>query len=103
MNKHFPDKAIDIIDEAAARKSTFSTKLDADEEFTTINKEITLLHKKIEKAVAAQDYFVASELREQIQKLKDSLRVVRSSKSMPMHLRPVVEVADIGRVLADKT
>lgn len=103
MNKHFPDKAIDIIDEAAARKSTFATKLDLDEDYAKMSEQITLLTKQIEKSVADQDYFTASELKQKIQKLKDKLRTLRSSKAMPMHLRPIVEKDDVGRVLADKT
>ncbi len=35
--------------------------------------------------------------------IKEKIRTVRSSKALPIHLRPVVNVEDIGRVLADKT
>jgi ATP-dependent Clp protease ATP-binding subunit ClpC len=66
MNKHFPDKAIDIIDEAAARKSTLNGKLDTDEEYVKLNKQIAALQAQMEKCIADQDYFQAAEL-----KLKD--------------------------------
>ena len=43
MNKYFPDKAIDIIEEAAARASTFTTLVEQDEHHQSINKEIITL------------------------------------------------------------
>ena len=103
MNKHFPDKAIDIIDEAAARASTFTTALEKDEHHQKINKEITTITNKIQTAINDQDYFLAAELKLKEKELKEKLHTVRSSKALPLHLRPVVDMEDIGRVLADKT
>ncbi|HRU50537.1 MAG TPA: AAA family ATPase, partial [Candidatus Absconditabacterales bacterium] len=40
LNKHLPDKALDIIDEACARKSTMQHKLENDEEYKKIEKKI---------------------------------------------------------------
>lgn len=103
MNKHFPDKAIDIIDEASARASTFTTMIEKDEHHQEINDEINKVAKKIQTAIADQDYFLAAELKLKEKELKDKLHTVRSSKALPLHLRPVVDTKDIGRVLADKT
>ncbi len=103
MNKHFPDKAIDIIDEAAARASTFTTHIEKDETHQSLSKSIDDLHEKIQVAIADQDYFLAAELKLKQKDLKEKIRTVRSSKALPLHLRPVVDVEDIGRVLADKT
>lgn len=103
MNKHFPDKAIDIIDEAAARASTFTTSLEKDEHHQKINKEINTITNKIQTAINDQDYFLAAELKLKEKNLKEKLHTVRSSKALPLHLRPVVDIEDIGRVLADKT
>jgi ATP-dependent Clp protease ATP-binding subunit ClpC len=103
MNKHFPDKAIDIIDEASARASTFTTQNEQDEDYKSLNKDIEDIQDKIQSAITDQDYFLAAELKLQQKTLKDKIRTVRSSKSLPLHLRPVVDIEDIGRVLADKT
>ncbi|AKH33134.1 ATP-dependent Clp protease ATP-binding subunit ClpC [candidate division SR1 bacterium Aalborg_AAW-1] len=103
MNKYFPDKAIDIIDEAAARASTFTTLVEQDEHHQSINKEIITLGEEIQKAITEQDYFLAAELKLKEKQLKDKLHTVRSSKALPLHLRPVVDKEDVGRVLADKT
>ena len=103
MNKHFPDKAIDILDEASARKSTLNGKLDTDDEYVKISKQISANQKQMEKCIAEQDYFMAADLKLKDKVLKDKLRTLRSSKSTPLHLRPMVDKEDIWRVLADKT
>lgn len=95
MNKHFPDKAIDIIDEAAARASTFTTVIEKDEQHQKINKDIQALTTSIQNAIADQDYFLAAELKLKEKELKDKLHTVRSSKALPLHLRPVVDIHDI--------
>ncbi len=103
LNKQFPDKAIDIIDEASARASTVATVLDKDQEYLDVSKAIKALQKKMEKAVEEQDYFAAADFKLTEQKLKDKLSTLRASKALPMHLRPVVTPDAIGRILADKT
>lgn len=103
MNKHFPDKAIDIIDEAAARTSTLTTKNEQDENHISLNAQIEELTNKIQNAITEQDYFLAAELKLQQKQLKDQLHTIRTQKALPLHLRPIVDIDDIGRVLADKT
>lgn len=103
LNKHFPDKAIDIIDEASARASTLTTLIEQDEHHQSVHTDVEKLHKQIQKAIAEQDYFLAAELKLKEKALKEKLRTIRSSKVLPLHLRPVVDVSEIGQVLADKT
>ena len=103
LNKHLPDKAIDIIDEAAARKSTLVQKLDNDETYIWHEKELAKIQKRIEQFIEKQDYFGAAELKAKEDAIKDKMRVVRSTKALPMHLRPEVSKDDVGQVLADKT
>lgn len=103
MNKYFPDKAIDIIDEAAARASTFTTLIEKDEHHQSLQQEVLQLSQKIQTAITEQDYFLAAELKIKEKEIKEKLHTVRSSKALPLHLRPVVDVHDVGRVLADKT
>lgn len=102
MNKHLPDKAIDLIDEACARVSTIAKKLEANVEYQQIEDAINTTKKKIEQAIDKQDYFVAAELKEKEEELKKKLKTLRQSQSLPKHLRPIVTLLDIGRVLADK-
>ena len=103
LNKHLPDKALDIIDEACARKSTIQTKLENDDEYKKIEKKITKIKEQIESAIENQDYFQAAELKWQEDQLKNSLLKIRNRKNVPTHLRPLIDKKDIGEVLADKT
>ena len=103
LNKQLPDKALDILDEASARKSTIQQKLDNDDSYKKQEARIEAIQKEIEKAIENQDYFSAAELKEEEQALKKELQKIRSNKNIPAHLRSVIEPEDIWNVLADKT
>ena len=103
LNKQLPDKALDILDEASARKSTIQQKLDNDDTYKKQEARIETIQKEIEKAIENQDYFSAAELKEEEQALKKELQKIRSNKNIPTHLRSVIEPEDIWNVLADKT
>jgi len=102
LNKHLPDKALDIIDEACARKSTMTEKLENDGEFLQNQKKIEKIEKEIELAIENQDYFKAAELKEKQESFKKSILQLRTNKNIPHHLRPQITPADIWQVLADK-
>jgi ATP-dependent Clp protease ATP-binding subunit ClpC len=103
LNKQLPDKALDILDEACARESTMQEKLDNDDVYKTTEQKIKKVETQIEKAIDAQDYFAAAELKEQEEKLKKELQNIRSHKNIPTHLRSEIDAKDIGNVLAEKT
>jgi ATP-dependent Clp protease ATP-binding subunit ClpC len=103
LNKHLPDKALDIIDEACARKSTMEKKLEVDDRYKKVEKKINRIKDQIEKAIENQDYFQAAELKEQEEKAKNEIFKIRSKKNVPTHLRPTIDKEDVGNVLADKT
>lgn len=102
MNKHLPDKAIDIIDEACARLSTLQSKLQANSEWAQIEQRVLKIQKDIEQSIEKQDYFKAAELKEEEEELKKKMKGMRQQHALPKHLRPTVEVDNIGQVLADK-
>lgn len=102
LNKQLPDKAIDIIDEAAARKSTINEKLENDEDYIKYETDLQIIHEKLEKAIEKQDYFSAAELKEEEESIKKLMKTVRTKKNLPAHLRPEINKNDIGIVLADK-
>lgn len=102
LNKHLPDKAIDIIDEASARKSTMNEKLEKNNDYQKQEEKLVAVQLKIEKAIEKQDYFQAAELKEQEEKIKTAMKGLRMKNVLPEHLRPTVSLQDIGMVLADK-
>lgn len=102
LNKYLPDKALDIIDEACAKKSTMSEKLNNDEEYKKFELKINKIEKQIEEAIEKQDYFGAAEFKEQEDKMKQEMLKIRSNKNIPTHLRLAITKEDVGGVLADK-
>jgi len=102
MNKHLPDKAIDLIDEASARVSTLTAKLESNTDYKKTEDRIKSTQKKMEKAIEKQDYFKAAEYKEQEEKLKEKLKGMRQQTALPKHLRPVITSTNIGEVIASK-
>ena len=103
MNKFLPDKALDILDEACARKSSMNQKLDNDKEYKKYEETLTKIQNKIEDAIEKQDYFGAAELKAKEEEAKVEMQKIRTNKNIPKHLRQTISKDDIGNVLADKT
>lgn len=102
LNKQLPDKAIDIIDEACARKSTMSEKMEANDEFVQLENSLSTLAKKIESCIEKQDYFAAANYKQQEETIKAQMKQMRLQNSLPEHLRQTITKDDIGVVLAEK-
>lgn len=103
MNKFLPDKALDILDEACARKSTMNQKLGNDKEYKKYEETLAKIQKKIEDAIEKQDYFGAAELKAKEEEAKIEMQKIRTNKNIPINLRQTISKEDIGNVLADKT
>ena len=103
LNKQLPDKALDILDEASARKSTMQEKLHNDDSYQKEEKRVEKIQEQIEQAIEKQDYFAAADLKEKEERIKKEMNKIRSNKNIPTHLRGIISAQDIGNVLADKT
>ncbi len=103
LDKFLPDKAIDLVDEACARQSTLSEKLQYNEEYQKVEKQLESLQKQIQTCILDQDYFKAAELKEKEEKLKQKIKHIRSQNSLPKHLRTNVQKDSIADVLSHKT
>ncbi len=102
LNKHLPDKALDLIDEACAKKSTMTGKLEHDDEYKKQEEAIQEIEKKIESAIEKQDYFWAAAFKEQEEEIKKQMLIMRTQKNIPTHLRPSIKKEDIWIVLSEK-
>ena len=102
LDRHLPDKAIDLIDEAAARKSTSTISKENQAKIKKLEDEIKAIEDEIAKAVENQDYFAAAELKEQIKQLKDEIYHLKSANDIPKELRPTLTAEDIEKVIAEK-
>ena len=102
LTKYLPDKAIDLIDEACARKAIVKLDAEGDKQYKNINEELAIIDIQIEKSVVDQDYFAAAELKKQQNELKVKLQELKWSSNTPHHLRPIVTSSDINNVIAEK-
>jgi ATP-dependent Clp protease ATP-binding subunit ClpC len=102
LNKQLPDKAIDIIDEACARKSTMAEKMEMNDDYVQLENSLQSLAKKIEECIDKQDYFAAANFKQQEETIKAQMKTMRLKSTLPEHLRPTINVDDIGMVLAEK-
>jgi len=103
LNKQLPDKALDILDEACARESTIQEKLEINKEYMQTEKKLEKIQAKINKAVEEQDYFTASDLKDEQEALKKTLQKIRSFNDVPREKRRQIDANMIGNVLAEKT
>ena len=96
-DRYFPDKAIDLIDEACSLKSM---KYNFDEkEIVKIKEKIADYQKKIESAVISQQYKKASSLKEKQSELEAKIIELKQKFSIPKEKRLKVTAKDIQRVI----
>ncbi|MBI2464351.1 ATP-dependent Clp protease ATP-binding subunit [Candidatus Peregrinibacteria bacterium] len=99
-DRYLPDKAIDLIDEAAALKGIRSQKNTSD--VKKFQKELNKIIKKKEEAVSSQNYEYAAELRAQELELIEKINSSRNVK-IPKAQRPKLTEDDIAEVVATMT
>ena len=92
-DRYLPDKAIDLMDEAGAKKALLVEP--ADEE--SLQTHIHALEAKKAEAAKAEDYDKAAELKKEIDKLQQELKHVDKVET------PVVTAKDIYRIIEQKT
>ncbi|MDF7639775.1 ATP-dependent Clp protease ATP-binding subunit [Lactobacillus sp. ESL0791] len=93
QGRYLPDKAIDLIDEAGAKKSLTAAPHDE----SSLKKQISSLQKEKDEAAKKEDYDKAAELKKQIGQLKDDLKNANDATA------PVVTGKDIYALIEQKT
>jgi ATP-dependent Clp protease ATP-binding subunit ClpC len=99
-DRFLPDKAIDLIDEAAAKRRIASKK--SNEKVKKLQKKLNAITLKKEQAVSGQDYEKAAELRnEELALLKE----IEESKyeKIPRNKRDILSAEDIANVVSNMT
>ncbi len=96
--RFFPDKAIDLLDEAAAAKRL--REEERDDPLPALRERLDALCEEKLEAVAAEDFSTAAALREEERSLRD--RILKLSES-DAPLRPTVLPTDVAEVLAKQT
>ncbi len=99
-DRFLPDKAIDLIDEAAAKRRIGTKK--PNDKVKKLHKKLSQITEKKEKAVGNQDYEKAADLRnEELQLIKeiDSLKTEKT----PREKREILSAEDIASVVSNMT
>jgi len=99
--RHMPDKAIDVLDEAAAMKKLEHNIIEP-EDISGIEREILQLSERKTAMVNSQNYEMAATLRDQVRHLRQRLEQVRISWESSEQPVPVDE-SDIRRVVSEMT
>ncbi|RBP58601.1 ATP-dependent Clp protease ATP-binding subunit ClpA [Alkalibaculum bacchi] len=102
-DRYLPDKAIDLIDEAASRVRL--SQLTAPPDIKEIELKIEKLEQEKEEAVASQDFEKAAEIRDQENKAKEELKTIKESWKQKNNIskEAVVGTEEIADIVASWT
>ncbi len=102
-DRYLPDKAIDVMDEAASKVKM--SLLTAPPQISKLEKEMEKLNKEKEEAVAIQDYEKAAKVRDEIKEIKDKLSDIKKkwSDTNTASIYSSVEIKDIEKVISEWT
>jgi len=95
-SKFLPDKAIDIIDEAAAANKIKNTKNDAD--YSQYNKKLLKIEKEKQQALSLNNLLKAAKLRSDEIELQKELKQIKSKNRKSR--KAIVDVDDIRNVIS---
>ncbi len=100
-DRFLPDKAIDLIDEAAAAVSLAHDKVPT--RLDEVEEELDLLAQDKMRALNKQEYEQAALLRDREEEVRKELEVIRSTKKEYTENLPKVDVSTIERIVAQWT
>jgi len=100
-DRHLPDKAIDLMDEAAAKLRVALYSLP--EELKTMKTEIERLRAEEEQAGAERNYERAAEKKSERLRIEEEFKVKREKWESEHQLDEVVDINDIAEVIAQWT
>ena len=98
-DRHLPDKAIDVMDEAGSRLRI--SNVDIPDEIINAEKQIEKLNKQKEKAINSQDFEKAASIRDKQRKVKDKLDKFKFNwQNKSQKNIPVIDEEDVADVVS---
>ena len=98
-DRHLPDKAIDVMDEAGSRLRI--SNVDIPDEIITAEKRIEKLNKQKEKAINSQDFEKAASIRDKQRKVKDKLDKFKFNwQNKSQKNIPIIDEEDVADVVS---
>ena len=101
-DRNFPDKAIDLLDEACSLRNIQKGDKDADK-LQLLKKQLEKTVKSKEAAVAKQDYEKAKKLRDTEMEATEEIKKLKEKKNLPRSKRTVISEEDIAFVISKAT
>src|SRR3990170_3224597 len=102
--RHLPDKAIDLIDEAASKHVIEAQSMPP--ELRRLQERVDMLGREAEAAVQREEYEAAAHIKTELESIREELRQIRSrweSESAPGGPSMTVEESDIAALVAKMT
>ncbi len=100
--RFLPDKAIDLVDEAAARARLAT--MEAPESLRELEKKLEAVRKEKEAAVASQEFEKAAKLRDEERRLSEELEQKRKEwRSRQSQEEPMVTAEDVAVIVSEWT
>lgn len=101
-DRNFPDKAIDVMDEAGSRMHLFSATVPSS--FEELERQIDDIRLQKDEAILGQHYEEAATLRDRERQLEEELKEAKASfEQHERECRPVVDADKISEVVAQMT
>ena len=101
-DRFLPDKAIDVLDEACSRERLARSTKPPD--ITTIENELAHAEREKDQAVHSQDFEVAAQLRDRVEKLRESRdKIIQSWKRSSKEIDGKVCGEDVAETVATMT
>ena len=98
-DRHLPDKAIDVMDEAGSRLRI--SNVDIPDEIVIAEKQIEKLNKQKEKAISSQDFEKAATIRDKQRKVKDKLDKFKFNwQNNSQKNIPIIDEEDVADVVS---
>ena len=100
-DRHLPDKAIDLIDEAASKLRVAIYSMP--DELKSTKKRLSKLHNEESEAGHKQDWELAARIKAERLRLEEEFQAERDTWRQEKNLDEVVEVSDIAEVISNWT
>ena len=101
QERHLPDKAFDLVDEAAAKLNLGRKPQQNDQDIHRMSEELTKLKLNLKQAIGSEDYLTAEELKHARTKLEAELKISR--KNTQTNKLPSLSTNNLIQTLAEIT
>ncbi len=103
-DRYLPDKAIDLVDEAASRVRLINSQLPP--AARELDQELRRITREKDEAIRSQDFDKAGELRDREMEIKQEIRAIAAAKKAEESSRdeePIVDEEDIAQIVSSWT